>query len=246
MARTKAAYFALGMLVAVMLGGTAFAATGGNFILGKSNTANATSGLDNPKGTPLSLTAKSGTPPLKVNTGVKVKNLHADKLDGLDAAAFQRRLSNVTALDGLSCQTAAGPGTTKTVVSTSTSSSKAGFYNYDITTLCQVAWPADGTPCDDGDGNTTDDVYTSGNCQGTAAPLDCDDGNPYTVDYEVGGACVHETLAMDMDGDTYTAEQATGGSPDCDDTDPQTHPGAVEVAGDFKDNDCDGDIDEAE
>jgi len=39
------------------------------------------------------------------------------------------------------------------------------------------------------------------------------------------------------------ARAATGGEPDCDDTDPAISPGALEVA-DGKDNDCDGLVDE--
>ena len=44
--------------------------------------------LRNTAGTPLALTAKAGTPPLKVNSSVKVGNLNSDRLDGLDSRAF--------------------------------------------------------------------------------------------------------------------------------------------------------------
>jgi hypothetical protein len=44
--------------------------------------------LANGKGTPLSLAAKKGTPPLKVNNTVKVKNLNSDLLDGKDSTSF--------------------------------------------------------------------------------------------------------------------------------------------------------------
>ena len=40
------------------------------------------------KGTPLALNAKPGTAPLKVNSGVKVGNLNADRVDGVDSTAF--------------------------------------------------------------------------------------------------------------------------------------------------------------
>src|ERR1700689_20726 len=49
------------------MSGTAYAATGGDFILGKANTATSVSSLTNKKGTALSLSSSSTTPPLKVS-----------------------------------------------------------------------------------------------------------------------------------------------------------------------------------
>ena len=46
----------------ISLSGTAYAATGGDFLLGKSNSANAVTSLSNKKGTALSLTSKSSAP----------------------------------------------------------------------------------------------------------------------------------------------------------------------------------------
>jgi len=43
----------------------------------------------------------------------------------------------------------------------------------------------------------------------------------------------------DLDGDGYTVEDG-----DCDDTRSDIHPGAIEICGDSRDNDCDGDVDE--
>jgi len=81
--------FAAGAICALVIGsGTAYAATGGKFILGKSNRAGATSTLTNKSGTALSLNSKAGTAPLKVNSAVKVARLNADKLDGKDSTAF--------------------------------------------------------------------------------------------------------------------------------------------------------------
>jgi hypothetical protein len=67
------------------LSGAAAAATGGYFILGRSNSANAVTSLTNTAGTALSLTAKAGTPALKVNTTEMVPNLNANRLGNLTA-----------------------------------------------------------------------------------------------------------------------------------------------------------------
>jgi hypothetical protein len=87
----------------VALGGTTYAATGGNFILGKSNSASNPTSLSAPvvgKGlqvtntnthagaTALGLNVAAGHAPLTVNSGAKVSNLNADKVDGLDSTAF--------------------------------------------------------------------------------------------------------------------------------------------------------------
>ncbi|HWL37101.1 MAG TPA: hypothetical protein VNQ77_13005 [Frankiaceae bacterium] len=79
----------------VLVGGTgvATAATGGTFLLGRSNSAGARTGLTNTAGTPLSLYAKTGYPPLAVNSEVKVSKLNADRIDGLDSASLQRRVT---------------------------------------------------------------------------------------------------------------------------------------------------------
>ena len=74
----------------IAMTGTATAATGGSFILGKSNSANKASSLANTSGTPLSLQAKTGFAPLRVNSSTKVFKLNADKLDGFDSTSFVR------------------------------------------------------------------------------------------------------------------------------------------------------------
>jgi hypothetical protein len=96
---TVVAYVAL----FVALGGTTYAATGGNFILGQPNSASSTTSLTRTganagKGlqvtntstgagaTALGLNVASGHPPFTVNSGTKVANLNADKLDGLDSS----------------------------------------------------------------------------------------------------------------------------------------------------------------
>ncbi len=91
------------ILAFIVLGGMSYAATGGNFILGKSNSASSTTSLTAPvagKGlqvtntstgagaTALGLNVASGKAPFTVNSGTKVANLNADKLDGIDSSGF--------------------------------------------------------------------------------------------------------------------------------------------------------------
>ena len=104
---TVVAYLAL----FVALGGTTYAATGGNFILGQSNSADSTTSLTRAganagKGlqvtnnsttagaTALGLTVASGHAPFTVNSGTKVTNLNADKLDAFNSTAFARGSKN--------------------------------------------------------------------------------------------------------------------------------------------------------
>ena len=90
----------------VALGGAGYSATGGNFILGKSNTATTSSRLTadingrtlalrnrnaGSAATPLALIAAAGHPPFTVNTATKVRNLNADRLDSLDSTQFPRK-----------------------------------------------------------------------------------------------------------------------------------------------------------
>lgn len=97
---SRTSSFAMGAVVALVLGsGTAYAATGGKFILGSSNSATKTTTLTNSRGTALSLKSKSGTPSLAVSSSTKVTNLNADKLDNLDSSAFALASGNVKAYD---------------------------------------------------------------------------------------------------------------------------------------------------
>ena len=53
------------------MSGTAVAATGGDFLLGKANTASSVSSLTDTKGTALSLSSASTAPPLTVSTACR-------------------------------------------------------------------------------------------------------------------------------------------------------------------------------
>jgi hypothetical protein len=93
------------VLAFIVLGGMSYAASGGNFILGQSNSASSTTSLTRTganagKGlqvsntstttgaTALGLNVAAGHPPFTVNSGTKVANLNADKLDGIDSTGF--------------------------------------------------------------------------------------------------------------------------------------------------------------
>lgn len=92
---TVIAYLALFMAMS----GTAVAATGGTFILGRSNAASTQTVLTNSgTGPVLALSTRTGQAPLAVSASSgKATNLSADKIDGLDSSAFARS----SALSGL-------------------------------------------------------------------------------------------------------------------------------------------------
>jgi hypothetical protein len=86
--------------VFMVLSGTTYAATGGNFILGQPNSASSTTALSSgttgpafkvtntSTGAAASFKAAAGRPALAVNTAAKVTKLNADQLDGMDSSAF--------------------------------------------------------------------------------------------------------------------------------------------------------------
>ena len=101
----RATMFMVGltMIVALTVGvaGAAFGANAANFMLGKTNTANAITQLvgsvagpglliDNnstdASASALELQVEPGKAPMKVNSGTQVANLNSDKVDGLDAS----------------------------------------------------------------------------------------------------------------------------------------------------------------
>ena len=116
--RTAALSLGVAVMLALVLGvgTTAVAATGGNFLLGKANSARTvsklTSGMAGPtlqlinKGataaaTALNITVSSGHAPLTVNAEAgTATNLSADELDGKDSTDFQQ--ANATAGGDLS------------------------------------------------------------------------------------------------------------------------------------------------
>jgi hypothetical protein len=100
MRRPHTTAFVAGAVFAVVVGGgTAVAATGGTFILGRSNTAGTVTTLSNANGSALSLNSKLGTSSLRVNRTTKVPNLNADLLDSLNSSAFARTSGQTGTLD---------------------------------------------------------------------------------------------------------------------------------------------------
>ena len=81
----------------IAMSGTAVAATGGTFILGRSNSATTVSSLSDSKGTALRLSSKHGTPPLTVGNSVRVPLLNASELGGIPASGFVTGPGDTTA-----------------------------------------------------------------------------------------------------------------------------------------------------
>jgi hypothetical protein len=126
-------------LFLVLSGGAAIAATGGNFILGKANTASSQTSLSAPitgkslqvtntstgaGATALGLNTASGHPPFAVNSGTKVAKLNADMLDGSDSTAFATKASEPVHVVG----SAGEPAFQNNYTNYGSGFSTAGFY----------------------------------------------------------------------------------------------------------------------
>jgi hypothetical protein len=75
-------------------------------------------------------------------------------------------------------------------------------------------------------------------------PVSCSDGDSCTIDRCVEATQSCETLPRDADGDGDPVWNCEGG--DCDDTDPEVSSAALERCGNSRDDDCDGEADEAD
>ena len=105
-----------------------------------------------------------------------------------------------------------------------------------------------GVPDDRDDDN---DGHIDAQCTGYEGPLPVDDCNDNAKEAHPGldevcgdgldNDCDGSVDNVDLDGDKYLA--ASCGGPDCVDSDPDVHPGALEVC-DGKDNECNGVIDD--
>jgi hypothetical protein len=102
----------LALLIA--LGSAGYSATGGNFILGTGNSAVTQTRLSAPVNGPalridnlntganasgLKIITNPALPALVVNSAVKVENLNADKLDGLDSTEFVQGIVDGQSID---------------------------------------------------------------------------------------------------------------------------------------------------
>lgn len=85
---TVVAYLAL----LVAMSGTAAAATGQPFILGKRNSESRPSTLTSSQGPALKLQVRADRPPMAVNSTARVSRLNADYLDGLSSSDLQKKL----------------------------------------------------------------------------------------------------------------------------------------------------------
>lgn len=65
---------------------------------------------------------------------------------------------------------------------------------YEAGRSCTAADPH-GSVCNDGNASTTNDACSAGVCMGTPITVNCDDGNPCTVDTVSGTSCLHSAAA---------------------------------------------------
>jgi hypothetical protein len=142
----------------------------------------------------------------------------------------------------------------------------AGPPRPDGSRLCQ-----DDTECDDGIACTRDFCEATGVCRHQPDPaacddgvfcngreicdprqgclpgrrMTCDDGDVCSIDHcnEETDSCEHGPRDLDEDGDV---DFFCPGGGDCDDRDPTRSSRLAEICGDGVDNDCDGDVDEAD
>jgi hypothetical protein len=109
--------------VVIAMSGTAYAATGGTFILGRANHETSTAALADSKGTPLTLSAPAHKAPLAVNRNTMVKNLNARYLGGLTATGLAE-----TGGEGFTPPNTSAPITSTPAVVASTGPLRPGTY----------------------------------------------------------------------------------------------------------------------
>ncbi|HEV3213889.1 MAG TPA: hypothetical protein VGZ03_10890 [Acidimicrobiales bacterium] len=85
----------------VALSGTAYAATGGSLLLGRSNTATSLTSLSDPRGTALSVSSPAGKPALAVSNAIQIPRLNASLLQGRAATSFLGSHSTAVNADAL-------------------------------------------------------------------------------------------------------------------------------------------------
>ena len=107
-------------------------------------------------------------------------------------------------------------------------------------TLCLLFFASCGTKTASGGGGGAADYDTADSKDASGTQLDKSD-SAGSDDVATATDAAQPDVCLDADQDGFMA--ASCGGNDCDDTDPAVHPGAVETR-DYKDNDCNGKIDD--
>jgi hypothetical protein len=154
--------------------GLAGAATGGAFLLGRSNSETSTAGLSNSRGTPLSLSAPKNKAPLAVNRNVMVRNLNAQYVGGQSASDLKP-----TGSYGADSENVALPSSAYTQVAT-TGPLAAGTYYVTATAEINVEAGNSGALCELTVNNFTDEPLQDG----------AETGNSFVQTAETIGATV--------------------------------------------------------
>jgi hypothetical protein len=147
--------------LALIIGAAGFAdaATGGNFLLGKSNTESSTAVMSDSTGIPLSLDAPSGKAPLSVNSTTQVNRLNAQYVGG-DSASQLR----ATGGEGLTQGASSIPLTATYAPIVSTGHLQAGTYYVSATALLYTGSAAVPAYCEISTPHVTD--YGGGGAAG--------------------------------------------------------------------------------
>jgi hypothetical protein len=119
------------LALSIALGGTgAYAATGGNLILGKANTASSVTKLTSTSaGGALALSAPAGVAPLSVSGNTtKIPSLNADLLDGLDSTQLKTTVTVTPVQAQFSSQAQTGFLSGNAVCPTGATAVGGGFY----------------------------------------------------------------------------------------------------------------------
>ena len=215
----RATVFCVGLAVilALVLGvaTTAIGATGGNFILGRSNVATTVSTLSakisapalnlvntstGAAATALNITVATGKPPLKVNAAAgKATNLNADKIDNREASSFANgvagKATDADNLDGIDStsflgSTAKAQDSDKLDGKDSTNFYAAGSKVADSARADQATTAGN---ADTVDGKHAADFYATGSKAADSELLDGKDSNQFV---QGRGTAAHGTRAL--------------------------------------------------
>jgi hypothetical protein len=136
--------------IAIVIGGAGFAsaATGGTFILGRSNNETSTARLFDSDGIPLSLSAPKDRAPLAVNRSTMVTNLNAQYVGGLTASALGTSGSDTFTTPGTDTAVPSDADGESSTVVLRTAKLPKGTYYVTETALLHLAYGDTGGFCD--------------------------------------------------------------------------------------------------